>query len=438
MRSPKHSADELSPAVLVLVMIFGCAIALGLHTLLWSPNPLNDHIEGLVIIWAGFFGVLFLCKNLGLFTRPVFNTSSNTTLFFWLVTLGLGLVFRFQVLLAEPYLADDYQRYLFDGNLILAGINPYAATPLSFPELGGADIPKPEIKTIYPPLAEGLFAIASWIGGTLWHWRLLNLIPDVLGATIFYRLLKRRALPGHWIILWLWNPLILKEGLHAAHLDIWTLLAVLLFVYWAEQGRWKVAALSLGAAVLLKLIPLVLLPAWLTQLSSLRERLIAVGVIAGTLAAGFACFLPWHPFGNIAVFVQHIQGYGVLFQFLGQGMGLWQLDTEWVKWLLSSLGGALLLHWVLALRRYHARAPSQLLELFLMLYVFSSMGFPWYLLPALPWVLIHGHWLWMLFVALSQLVFYAHQLQTPSAILTGISMLVLILAVYQQRVKNDV
>lgn len=409
-------------------------MALGFNTLLWSINPLSHQLDGLLVVWAGFLGVFFLCKNQWHRKDLHSITSKESTFLFWAIVLFFALVFRVQVLLAFPFLADDFQRYLFDGKLILSGINPYAVQPLSFPELGGAEIPKPDIKTIYPPLAEGLFTVAAWLGGTLWHWRLMNLIPDLLGAVVFYRLLNRHRLPGYWIVLWLWNPLILKEGLHAAHLDIWTLFAVLLFVYWAEQGRLKVAALSLAAAVLLKLIPLVLLPVWLTQLSSHRERLTVLGVISSVIAVGFVWFLPWHPFANLAVFLQHIQGYGVLFQVIQSGFGLWDLDPEWSKWLLTSLGGALYMHWLLVLKR---NPPLRMLELLVLLFVFSSMGFPWYLLTVLPWVLIQGHWLWLVFVALSQLIFYSHQVQISSAAMTGIAVLVLLLAVYQQQVLTE-
>lgn len=437
MITANPSAIRCSKHAFPLLVLFGCVIALGFNTLLWSTNPLSHHVEGLLVVWAGFLGVFFLCKTHWHCKDPHVITSRQPKFLFWAIVLFFALVFRVQVLLAFPFLADDYQRYLFDGKLILAGINPYAVQPLAFPELGGATIPKPDIKTIYPPLAEGLFTVAAWLGGTLWHWRLMNLVPDLLGAVVFYRLLRRHRLPGHWIVLWLWNPLILKEGLHAAHLDIWTLLTLLLFVYGAQQGRLKVAALSLAAAVLLKLIPLVLLPVWLTQLSSHRERLIALGVVSSVITVGFAWFLPWHPFVNLAVFLQHIQGYGVLFHVFQNGFGLWDLDAEWCKWFLTSLGGALYLHWLLVLKRNPRQQPLRMLEFLVLLFVFSSMGFPWYLLAVLPWLLIQGHWLWVVFVALSQLIFYSHQVQISSAAMTGIAVLVLLLAVYQQKVLTE-
>ncbi len=50
-------------------------------------------------------------------------------------------------------------------------------------------------------------------------------------------------------------------------------------------------------------------------------------------------------------------------------------------------------------------------ELFFLLFVFSSMAFPWYLLLALPWLIVTKKTWLIPFVALSQINYYAHQLQ---------------------------
>lgn len=88
---------------LVSLVLWGCVIALGFHVLLWGPNPLNYHLEGLVIIWVGFFGVLFFCNNNPHYKKLVINASYETKFCFWAIVLGLGFLFRLQVLLADPY-----------------------------------------------------------------------------------------------------------------------------------------------------------------------------------------------------------------------------------------------------------------------------------------------------------------------------------------------
>lgn len=103
------------------------------------PNALGYRVQALAITWVGFLVVTWRCKKRG----P--NTPLDSPLLIGSIILIFALLFRVQVISATPYLADDYLRYLFDGKLILAGINPYAVTPLSVPELGGADIPKADI-----------------------------------------------------------------------------------------------------------------------------------------------------------------------------------------------------------------------------------------------------------------------------------------------------
>lgn len=126
----------------------------------------------------------------------------------WLVVLGFAVLFRLELITASPYLISDFERYLFDGRLLLAGINPYDAQPISFPELGGQNVPRPEIKTIYPPLAQLLFGAAVWLGDTLSHWRLMSLVPDLLGALVLSKILQKCNRP----LSWLMEPLALEGG----------------------------------------------------------------------------------------------------------------------------------------------------------------------------------------------------------------------------------
>lgn len=51
-----------------------------------------------------------------------------------LVILGGALAMRLALLLAEPYLSNDIYRYIWDGRVQAAGINPYRYMPAA-PEL---------------------------------------------------------------------------------------------------------------------------------------------------------------------------------------------------------------------------------------------------------------------------------------------------------------
>ena len=74
----------------------------------------------------------------------------------------------------EPMLSDDVYRYVWDGRVQLEGVHPYRYAPVD-PALGTLRdahvfprINHPEVPTIYPPLAQSLFAglaLAGYLGG---------------------------------------------------------------------------------------------------------------------------------------------------------------------------------------------------------------------------------------------------------------------------------
>ncbi|MEM9862802.1 MAG: hypothetical protein AAF938_14360, partial [Myxococcota bacterium] len=82
--------------------------------------------------------------------------------------------------LALPVLSDDVYRYLWDGHVLLSGVDPYAHAPASPPLAGLRDadwarINHPVLATIYPPLAQGLFALGRLLGG-VWAFKVLALL----------------------------------------------------------------------------------------------------------------------------------------------------------------------------------------------------------------------------------------------------------------------
>src|SRR5205085_920200 len=88
--------------------------------------------------------------------------------------LGSAAALRLVVVLAPPYLSTDIYRYIWDGRVIAAGINPYRHIPTD-PELAGlrdAEI-FPNINrnnyapTIYPPAAEAIFFAVSRLSESL-------------------------------------------------------------------------------------------------------------------------------------------------------------------------------------------------------------------------------------------------------------------------------
>ncbi|HUZ65564.1 MAG TPA: hypothetical protein VMU82_17815, partial [Acetobacteraceae bacterium] len=85
----------------------------------------------------------------------------------WLI-LGSAAVLRAMVLVAPPFLSTDLYRYVWDGKVQAAGINPYRYIPddphlaflrdrTIFPGINRASY----ARTIYPPAAEAIFFLAT-------------------------------------------------------------------------------------------------------------------------------------------------------------------------------------------------------------------------------------------------------------------------------------
>ena len=148
----------------------------------------------------------------------------------------IAIVLRAMFLFAQPQLSGDVYRYMWDGNELAHGRNPYARAPIGEPRIN-----HPEIPTIYPPHAELLFAAAH----SLPLWRLLLLACDL--ATLW-------LLPRRFALAYATFPPLLFEGAWSAHVEV--VAALLLLV--ALQRR---SGAALGAAIGVKVIPIAALPA---------------------------------------------------------------------------------------------------------------------------------------------------------------------------------
>src|SRR6185437_9152024 len=96
-----------------------------------------------------------------------------TTRALWLI-FGVAIVLRAYVLLFDPMLSSDMYRYVWDGKVQAAGINPYRYIP-DDPALAPLrdDAIYPNVNrheyapTIYPPMAQIIFAAVARVSPTV-------------------------------------------------------------------------------------------------------------------------------------------------------------------------------------------------------------------------------------------------------------------------------
>ena len=230
-------------------------------------------------------------------------------------------------LLHAPITSTDAYRYVWDGRVQLSGHSPYAHVPLDdslaqlrdpvlFPGLSptqksgvtgpprvptdpdalakySADDPRtrinrPLVPTIYPPVAQAYFTVVAlftpWSVGTLG----LQIAAALLAIALTWLLAVQNP---RWAALWGWSPIVALEAGNAAHVDVLAALLITAAVITAAK-RPKLAAVLLGAAGSVKLLPLLLLPAFRTRrpivaLSTFIASYVPHILAVGTLVLGF-------------------------------------------------------------------------------------------------------------------------------------------------------
>jgi hypothetical protein len=214
--------------------------------------------------------------------------------------LGVALALRLMLLPMSPSLSDDAWRYIWDGRLLLNGINPYHHIPASpaiahyadrLLELQGY----PTTHTIYPPGAQLIFASAVAIGeasgtgyiGGYFVWKIILVAGEMIAIHLLLLMLERNRMPGRRAILYAWHPLVLVELAGQGHSDGLWVLSLAIFLYMLSARSAVGAALGIAFGAVTRLFTLLLVPLW-WRISSARER-IAGGI---ALAVGLLLFLP--------------------------------------------------------------------------------------------------------------------------------------------------
>ena len=226
---------------------------------------------------------------------PAINQSKSMVLLMILVGLGL----RLSLFGTTPIMEVDYYRYLWDGAVLGEGFNPYLLSPnmvmtevqtelSSLASAAGVVFDRinyPHLRTIYPPVTQGLFAISYWIEAwNLDTWRVLLLISEIISLTLLVVLLRSLNRSSLWAALYWWNPLITKEVFNSGHMDAFLVPLILAAIWLIIHKRPMLSALMLTLAAGIKLWPLLLLPFSLRPLLTDPKRLLVTLFCVTTLS----------------------------------------------------------------------------------------------------------------------------------------------------------
>ena len=188
----------------------------------------------------------------------------------------LAFVLRLLFLCSIPMLSDDFYRFIWDGRLLVAGINPFSYVPdfvihhFSGPVEGINNslfilLNSPHYYSVYPPLCQAIFYLSSLAAHNsvflnVIVLRLFVLGAEALGLIYLPKTLKRYNIPPHQGLIFALNPLVIIELTGNLHFEALMICFLILFFYVFQTQKLLLPGLFFGLAVITKLIPLLFLP----------------------------------------------------------------------------------------------------------------------------------------------------------------------------------
>ena len=248
-------------------------------------------------------GVAYLLTIRELLTTPKFPRR--------VIVFGLALaaLWHFQFLRMASGIDDDIHRYVWDGRVQRLGYNPYIVVP-GDPALAGLHtsetrtLNNPEVPSPYPAGAELFFRTVTTIHESAFALKVAFVVCDLAIVFVLLDVLRCTRQGEHWVLVYAWNPLLATEVAGSGHIDIVGALLLLVSAA-ALVRRWRaVAAVTLGLAVAVKFLPIVLLPLYWRRI---RVRDAALAAIAVGLL-----YVPFFnhgriPIGSLGTYVQRFR-----------------------------------------------------------------------------------------------------------------------------------
>ncbi len=277
------------------------AVLAGLVLLVVRPSLNPAHVRPLPVIALGWIVFLTAAWLLRLVPR---RTSVV------LILLG-GIAIQLAALSAPPRESDDLYRYIWDGRVQAAGIDPYAYVPAAQQLTGlrdeflwhpGTDhclsvsfvnahasadlmpgctlINRPSVPTIYPPVAEAYFLAVHYEpsgSNSATPIQATTALVAVLTTALLLFGLGRLGRDVRMAALWSWCPTVALEAGNSAHVDVVAVgiaaAALLVLATARTRRRTVLGGVLLGLAIATKVTPVLTVPAvlrrrWLTVVIS--------------------------------------------------------------------------------------------------------------------------------------------------------------------------
>jgi len=358
-------------------------------------------------------GIVYLLAIREVFATPRFSRRVV------IIGLVLGAVWHVEFLRVPAGADDDIHRYVWDGHLQRLGYNPYLVVP-SDPAVKGLHTPEthnlnnPDLPSPYPAGAQLFFRAVTAIHESTFALKVAFVVCEFAIVFVLLDLLRRKQ-GAHLVLAFAWNPLLAIEVAGSGHIDIVS--ALLLVVSAAALvRRWRgTAAVALGLAIAVKLLPVVLLPLYWK-----RVRIRDVALAAAVVGLLYVPFLNHGriPIGSLGTYVHSFRFNGPVFAALGE-VAPPQLLAG-----LAVLVGLVTAAWLRSLAPEWS--PDQFAWPMAASLLCAPVVFPWYLLGLLPFLMSASTWLiviWTVSIIPVYVQWHLRTLGRPWGALPGWAML---------------
>ena len=316
-----------------------------------SVNGFRVYAVSLVFIGALYFLLLHAGQHTFFYIVTGYSIAflASAFLCFYLAlsvqTSGfLAALSTIMAVFSFPALSDDVYRFLWDGYLIVDGIDPLRFTPseliagLSYEPYTGLypKLNSQNYHTVYPPVGQLIFILAILAG----KWGLPAVVAmkamyatiHLLGLMAITQCLKAEH-RSRILTFYGLNPLVIIEGIGNLHAEV-VMVGFLFVAFWLYKKNKSVgSALCFALAVAVKLLPLMFLPL-LWKLSKDKGRWMAYVLLFIGLI-----FIPFFWMYYVGGFVDSLDLYFRKFEF---NAGLYYV----LRWVGKVITGYNLIQWL--------------------------------------------------------------------------------------------
>ncbi|PWJ38477.1 hypothetical protein [Sediminitomix flava] len=441
MRKDTFSLSKSSHTKLLTYSLMLLSFILYISISYWTKR------EQFNLLWGQYL-VLFACYLW--FIKKQFSIKT---------VLALGVISRILLLFSTPNLSDDFYRFLWDGELLTKGIDPFLKLPSeyiqdgSYIELGLEKylfdkMNSPNYYTIYPPVLQASFylsALVSKLGSYaygIFLMKLLILCTEIGSFYFILKLLKLWKKDLAYLAIYALNPLVIIELVGNIHFEAYMICFLLASLYFLQKQKMLLSSFFMSLAIASKLLPLMFLPFIFCKLNFRDSTLYYIRTFIFCII-WFAVFMDFdsliHMRESVNLYFQKFE-FNASIYYLIREVGYWHKGYN----IIGTAGRSLSLipiTFILitaVIKKGNVEVVSFFMLLSLLIYLLSAtIIHPWYIIPMIALGLFFDMKFpiyWSLGVILSYIA-YQDSSYAENYYFIGLEYLILLIGIWKDRLK---